>query len=183
MELKSYDKPWLPALNGIFLILFGILAVLNIVGTIKSLAVLFLFLIAIIGVLLIATGIRDKTSPYRLWTIISGAIHLVFCIFLITRVDTAKDLITVREGFMLFILIWVIYFAFTELIEAVILYTQKNAFAALFILNALLTLLFGFFIHVVSGNFTLQTVSYLGIVALVFGLANVISGYLLSRIK
>jgi uncharacterized membrane protein HdeD (DUF308 family) len=183
MELKSYDKPWLPALNGIFLILFGILAVLNIVGTIKSLAVLFLFLIAIIGVLLIATGIRYKTSAYRLWTIVSGAIHLLFCIFLTTRVDTAKDLSTVREGFMLFLLIWVIYFAVTELIEAAILYTQKNAFAALFFLNALLTLLFGFFLNVVSGNFTVQSVSYLGLVALVFGIANVISGYLLSRIK
>ena len=30
---------------------------------------------------------------------------------------------------------------------------QKNAFAAIFLLNALLTLLFGYFLYVLTGNF------------------------------
>ena len=64
MELKYYDKPWLPAFKGAFLIIFGIIAMLRIVGTIKSLGVLFAFLIAMIGILLIATGIRYKESAF-----------------------------------------------------------------------------------------------------------------------
>jgi uncharacterized membrane protein HdeD (DUF308 family) len=183
MELKSYDKPWLPALKGAFLILFGLLALLNIFGTIKTLAVFFFVLIAAIGILLIATGVRDKKSSYRIWTIVSGVIHLLFCIYLSARVETVKDFNEVREGVILLILVWVIYYAITELIESAILLLHKNAFSALFLLNGLLTLLFGFFLHVVSGNFTAQSVSYLGMVALIFGIANVISSYLLSRIK
>src|SRR5512136_218412 len=98
MELKSYDKPWLPAFKGAFLIIFGIIAMLRILGTIKSLAILFAFLAAMIGILLIATGIRSRTSRFRVWTIISGIIHLAFCIFLAFHVDTAKDLYAARAG-------------------------------------------------------------------------------------
>jgi hypothetical protein len=50
-------------------------------------------------------------------------------------------------------------------------------------LNALLTLLFGFFLHIVTTNFTEQSVFYIGLIALVFGLVNVLSSYLLSRAK
>jgi uncharacterized membrane protein HdeD (DUF308 family) len=183
MELKSYDKPWLPAFKGAFLIIFGIIAMLRILGTIKSLAILFIFLAAMIGILLIATGIRYKTSRFRLWTIISGIIHLAFCIFLSLRVDTAKDLYAARAGVTTVIIIWLVYYAITEIVEAGILISFNNAFASLFIINALLTLLFGFFMNVVAGNFTMQSVFYLGLIALVFGIVNELSAYLLSRIK
>jgi uncharacterized membrane protein HdeD (DUF308 family) len=183
MELKSYDKPWLPAFKGIFLIIFGIVAMLQVLGTIKSLAVLFIFLIAMIGILLIFTGIRYKNSQFRIWTIISGAIHLAFVIFLSTHLETAKDLHSAREGVAMAILIWVIFYAITEIVEAGILISFRNAFASLFIINALLTLLFGYFLFVVSGNFTPQGVFYLGLIALVFGIVNELSAYLLSRTK
>jgi hypothetical protein len=183
MELKSYDKPWLPAIKGAFLIIFGIIAMMSIVGTIKSLAVLFIFLIALIGVLLIFTGVRYKNSPYRLWIVISGIIHLSFCIYLALHVDTTKDINAAREGVSMVILIWVLFYAITEIVEAGILISLKNAFATLFIINALLTLLFGYFLYVISGNFTLQGVFYLGVIALVFGIVNELSAYLLSRIK
>jgi uncharacterized membrane protein HdeD (DUF308 family) len=183
MELKSYDKPWLPAFKGAFLIIFGIVAMLRIVGTITSLAVLFAFLIAVIGILLISTAIRYKTTGFRRWTIVSGIIHLGFCVFLSTRVDTASDIYEARAGIILVILIWVMFYAITEIVEAGILITLKNAFATLFILNALLTLLFGYFLYVIKGNFTPEGVFYVGIIAFVIGIVNVLSSYLLSRIK
>lgn len=183
MELKSYDKPWLPALKGAFLIVFGILAILRIFGTIKSLAVLFAFLIGVIGILLITTGIRYKKSHFRIWTIVSGILHLGFLLYLGSRVDTAKDIYAAREGVLLIILVWIIFFAITEIIEAVILISIKNAFAALFILNALLTLLFAYFLHIVSIDFSPQGILYLGLIALIIGIANVLSAFLLSRIK
>ena len=183
MELKSYDKPWLPAFKGVFLIIFGIVAMLQILGTIKSLAVLFIFLIAMIGILLIFTGIRYKSSQFRIWTIISGIIHLAFGIYLSTQLESAKDLYAAREGVSTVILIWVIFYAITEVIEAGILISLNNAFATLFIINALLTLLFGYFLYVVSGNFTSQGVFYLGLIAVIFGIVNELSAYLLSRIK
>ena len=183
MELKSYDKPWLPAFKGIFLIIFGIVAMLQIVGTIKSLAVLFIFLIAMIGILLIFTGIRYKNSQYRIWTIISGIIHLAFVIYLSTQLETAETITDAREGVSAVILAWLVFYAITEVVEAGILISLKNAFATLFLINALLTLLFGYFLYVVSGNFTPQGVFYLGLIAIIFGIVNELSAYLLSRIK
>jgi len=183
MELKSYDKPWLPAFKGVFLIIFGIVAMLQIVGTIKSLAVMFIFLIAMIGILLIFTGIRYKNSQYRIWTIISGIIHLAFVIYLSTRIETADTLNAAREGVATLIIAWLVFYAITEVVEAGILISLRNAFATLFLINALLTLLFGYFLHVVSGNFTSQGVFHLGLIAVIFGIVNELSAYLLSRIK
>ncbi len=183
MELKSYDKPWLPAFKGAFLIIFGIVAILNIVGTIKSLAVLFGLLILLIGILLVATGIYYKKTPFRGWTIASGIIHLAFFGFLASRVDTAKDLVEAREGVLMVMLIWVLFYAVTEIVEAVILVKLKNAFASLFVINALLTLLFGYFLYIVSNEFHAGSVFNLGIVALVFGIVNELSAYLLNKAK
>ncbi len=183
MELKSYDKPWLPAFKGAFLVLFGIIAMLRIVGTIKSLAVLFAFLAAMIGILLIATGILNTKSRFRIWTIICGVIHLSFCAFLALRVDSSKDIYAAREGVTSLILLWLLFYAITEIVEAGILFSRNNAFTVLFVINALLTLLFAYFLNVVSGNFNLQGVLNLGIFALVLGLVNLLSSYLLSRAK
>jgi hypothetical protein len=183
MELKSYDKPWLPAFKGVFLIIFGIVAMLQILGTIKSLAVMFIFLIAMIGILLIFTGIRYKKFQFRIWTIISGIIHLAFVAYLSTQIETAKDLSAAREGVSTVILVWILYYGITEIAEAGILISLKNAFATLFLINALLTFLFGYFLFVVSGNFTPQGVFYLGLVGLIFGIVNELSSFLLSRIK
>ncbi len=183
MELKYYDKPWLPAFKGVFLILFGIIAMLRIFGTIKSLGALFAVLIAMIGILLIATGIRYKNSNFRVWTIVSGVLNLAFTIYLALKVDSAKDINAARMGVSMVILVWVFFYAVTEIIEAALLFTMKNAFAALFMLNALLTLMFGYFLHIVTTNFTEQSVFYIGLIALVFGLVNVLSSYLLSRVK
>jgi hypothetical protein len=177
MELKSYDKSWLPAFKGAFLILFGIIAMLRIFGSVRALAVLFIVLIGMTSVLLISTGILFKKSKYRGWTIVSGIINLVFCIYLGTNMDADRNVI------LWIILVWVLFYAVSEIIEAVLLFNQKNAFGALFVLNALLTLLFGYFLHVLIGNFTAQGIFYLGVIAFVFGVTNELSAYLLSRIK
>ena len=183
MELKYYDKPWLPALKGAFLILFGIFAMLNIIGTIKSLAVFFAFLIAMIGILLIVTGVRYKKSRFRGWTIASGIINLAFCAVLFSMVDTTKTLYEAREGVVLLMFLWVIFFTITEFVEAVLLFTLKNAFAALFVINGLLTLLFAYFLNIVSLDFTPEKVFNLGLLALVTGIVNELSAYLLSQLK
>jgi uncharacterized membrane protein HdeD (DUF308 family) len=183
MELKYYDKPWLPAFKGAFLIIFGIIAMLRIFGTIKSLAVLFVFLIAMIGILLITTGVRYKSSRFRVWTMVSGILNLAFCAYLVIKVDSAKDIDAARSGIFAVILIWVFFYGVTEIVEAGLLVSMKNGFAALFALNALLTFLFGYFLYIVTGNFTSQSVFYIGLIALVFGIVNVLSSYLLGRVK
>jgi hypothetical protein len=177
MELKYYDKSWLPAIKGAFLILFGIIAMSRIVGSIRNLASLFILLIAVIGIMQLSSGIMLKKSDFRLWSIITGAINLLFCLLLALKIEAPRETI----GWILFS--WIIFQALCELSEAGILISLGNAFAALFLLNALLTLLFGYFLNVVYGNFTAQGVFYVGLIALVFGLANELSAYLLTRIK
>lgn len=175
MELKSYDKPWLPAFKGAFLILFGIIAMLRIFGSVKALAVLFIVLIGMIAVLLISTGVLFRKSQFRGWTIVSGIINLGFCVYLGMHITSDRNVI------LWIILIWVLFYAVGEIIDAVLLFNQKNAFGALFLLNALLTLLFGYFMFLLLGDFTARGIFFLGLIAVVFGLANELSAFLLGR--
>jgi uncharacterized membrane protein HdeD (DUF308 family) len=177
MELKSYEKPWLPAFKGAFLIIFGILAMIQIIGSIKALAMLLVTLISALGILLIATTILNKNTRYKTWNIITGVINLVFGIYLIIKVESPAVEIAWT------ILIWIIFYILTEFIEAGILISQKNAFAALFIQDGLLSVLFGYFLYIAIGKFTPEAVFYIGIIALIIGITNVLSSYLLSTMK
>ena len=177
MELKSYDKSWLPAFKGAFLILFGIIAMVQIFGTIKTLAVFFVALIGMMAILLIGTSIMFKKSRFRGWTLASGLLNLAFAINLATHLESPVKIV------LWIMLFWVIFYAISELVEAVLLIAQKNAFFSLYVLNALLTMLFGYFMYQLNGNFTERSVFFIGIVAFVFGIANELSAYLLSRIK
>lgn len=177
MEFKYYDKSWLPAIKGAFLITFGIISMSQILGSIRSLASLFIVLIGMIGIILISSGIMFKKSRFRKWSITSGIINIIFCLVLAIKIEAPREVI----GWIL--LLWVIFQAISEIIEAGILIYLKNAFAALFILNALLTALFGYFLSIGIATFTPQGVFYLGVIALTFGIANELSAYLLSRIK
>jgi hypothetical protein len=177
MELKSYDKVWLPAFKGAFLILFGIIDMLRIFGSIRALAVLFIVLIGMISILLISTGILFKRSQFRGWTVTSGLVNALFCIYIGLNMEAGRDKI------VWILLVWVLFYAVSEFVEAGIQYTRKNAFAALFVINALLTLLFGYFLYVLIGNFTSQGIFYLGVIAIVFGVTNLLSAYLLNQAK
>jgi hypothetical protein len=177
MELKSYDKSWLPAFKGAFLIIFGIIAMLRIFGSIQTLAVFFIALISMMAILLITTAIRYWKSRFRAWTFAMGIINLAFAISLAIHMDDSPKVI------LWIILFWVIFYAVCELVEAGILIALKNAFFALYLLNACLTLLFGYFLYQLNGNFNERTVFFIGLIALVFGTANELSAYLLSRIK
>jgi uncharacterized membrane protein HdeD (DUF308 family) len=183
MELKHYDKSWLPAFKGAFLIIFGIIAMLNIVGTIKSLGVLFGVLIVMISILLIATGIRDKNSGSKWWTITLGVINLGFFIFLILNMDEERTIVEARGKLIPVVIVWMLVYAISEIIEAVMLYMAKNGFAALFLINSILTLVFAYFLYIVTGNFTEQSVFNIGIISFAVGLVNVLSSYLLNRVK
>jgi len=183
MELKHYDKSWLPAFKGAFLIIFGIIAILKIFGSIKSLGVLFLGLIIMIGILLVATGIRDKKSDSRWFSLIIGIINLLFFVYLVVNAKEGSSVVEVREGLFPVLVIWLIFYAVSEIIESVMLYFSKNAFFALFLINSILTLVFAHLLYMISGNMTKESITYIGILALAVGLVNVLSSYLLGRIK
>jgi len=177
MELKAYNKSWLPAFKGALLIIFGIVAMLQISGTIKSLAVIFSMLVIMIGILLISSTFLFGKFKYPLWTIVSGILHLGFAILLITKVEAP------RETIVKVMMAWVLFNAVSEIVEAGILITLKNAFGVLFIQNAVFSLLFGYFLSVLVTDITPEKVFRIGLIALVFGLANEVSAYLLSRLK
>jgi hypothetical protein len=177
MELKYYDKSWLPAFKGAFLIIFGLIGMLQIFGSIKKLGVFFIALIGMMAILLIGTSIMDKKSRFRTWTFSSGLLNLAFAINLATHLESSGKII------LWIMLFWVIFYAVSELVEAGILISLKNAFFALYLLNACLTFLFGYFLYQLNGNFNERSVYFVGLIALVFGIANELSSYLLSRTK
>jgi uncharacterized membrane protein HdeD (DUF308 family) len=177
MELKFYDKSWLPAFKGGFLIIFGILAMLQITGTITSLAIFFSMLIGMIGILLIAAPILFGKKKFMAWSIINGIINLAFAILLIIKATSP------RTEIVWIILVWIIFYAISECIEAGIMFSANNAFGALTIINALLSLLLGYALYLLLADFVAQKVFNIGLIALVFGVVNELSAYLLSRIK
>ncbi len=82
MELKSYDKSWLPAFKGAFLIVFGLISILCIFGTIKTLAVFFCALIGMMAILLIRTAVLFKNQDSGRGLLPWESINLAFAISL-----------------------------------------------------------------------------------------------------
>jgi hypothetical protein len=81
------------------------------------------------------------------------------------------------------LLIWVIFNAVTELIEAGILFFQKNVFFAVFITHALLSFLFGYALYTLTSDFVSQKLFNIGLIAIVFGLVNELSAFMLHSVK
>ena len=177
MELKYYDKSWLQAFKGGFLILLGILAMVQVSGAITTLAIFFSLFIGMTGVALIVAPIILKKKESRLWNIIIGVINLAFTLFIIIKIESPRiEIIWILLG-------WVIFNGITELVEAVILYLKKNAFAALFVGHALMSILFGYGLYIVLNDYVPEKVFNIGLIALVFGILNELSAYMLSRVK
>jgi uncharacterized membrane protein HdeD (DUF308 family) len=177
MNPKFYDKAWLQAFKGGFFIILGIIAMSRVPGSIKSLAMFFAFFIGMTGFVLIVGPILLKKSENRIWNILSGVINVVFAFILIFIADyPGTQIIWALLG-------WVVYNAVSEIVEAVILYNQKNAFAAIFMIHALLSLLFGYGLYILTYDFTAEKVFNIGLIALVFGLVNELSAFMLNSIK
>lgn len=175
MELKPYEKAYLLSFKGAFLLIFSLISIMHIIGSIQVLYIMFILLSSAIAVISIISGYAMKDSKTRKWNIASGAMNLAFALVLMYELRS-----TTREHLWI-IFWWVIFYALTEITEAGILFVQKNAFAALLVINALLTLLFGYFLSIVIGNLTEENVVYIGLVALVIGITNILSSYLLSQ--
>lgn len=177
MSPKYYDKAWLQAFKGGFLIVLGIVSMLQVSDSIKSLAMIFSFFIGMTGFVLIAAPIILKKKENRLWNILVGALNVVFAIILIFIVDYP------REQIIWALLVWVIFNAITEIIEAFILFHQKNSFSAIFMINALLSLLLGYGLYLIFLDLTPKGVFNIGLIALVFGLVNELSAFMLGSIE
>jgi hypothetical protein len=177
MEIKHYKRAWLPGFKGALFIILGIIAMLQVTGTIKTLAVFFSALIIMIGLLLVSSTILFGRYKYPLWTIITGLIHLVIAVILIVKIDQP------RETVLSIMMVWIIYNALTEFGECILLVINKNSLAAVFFENALLSLLLGLSIYGMLGDITAERVFNLGFVAVVFGLVSLASAYLLSTVK
>jgi uncharacterized membrane protein HdeD (DUF308 family) len=177
MSPKYYEKSWLQAFKGGFLVFLGIFSMLQVTGSIKSLAMLFSFFIGMTGFVLIAGPIILKKGKIVSWNFFSGVLNVVFALILIFIADHSSAQI------VWVLLLWVIYNAVSEIIEAIILFNKRNAFAAIFIINALLSLLLGYGIYLILVELTPEKLFNIGLIALVFGLINELSAYLLSSVK
>ena len=177
MSPKYYDKAWLQAFKGGFFIIMGIISLLQITGSIKSLAIMFSFFIGLTGfVLVVAPVILKKKENFR-WNILIGVLNLVFALIFIFIVDSPGVKI------IWVLLVWVVFNAITEIIEALILALNKNSFFAIFIINAFLSILLGYGLYLIMIEITPERLFNFGLIALVFGLINELSAYLLNSIK
>jgi hypothetical protein len=177
MEPKYYDKPWILSFKGAFLIVLGILFMVKLPGTILSLGIFFSFFIGLTGLVLIAGTIALKKKENRLWNIGLGVLNLLFTLVIMLRLaDTATEIYWV-------LVIWIIFNAITEIIEAVQLIIKGNSFFTVFLTNAFLTLLLGLGLYNLVENFTDERLFNLAFISLVFGVINELSAYLLKSVK
>ncbi len=177
MSPKYYSKSWLQAFKGGFFIILGIIAMLQISGSIKSLAILFSFFIGLTGFVLAAGSIILKKRENLFWNILTGILNLVFALLLIFVVNYSPQQI------IWVLIVWVVFNAFTEIIEAFILALYGNSFFTVFIINALLSLLLGYGLYLIHIELTPERLFNIGLIALVFGLINEFSAILLNSVK
>jgi uncharacterized membrane protein HdeD (DUF308 family) len=177
MELKYYGKPWLQAFKGGFLIILGIFSMLQVYGTIHSLAMFFSFFIGITGFVLVVAPILLKERENRGWNIGIGIINLLFALALITNTSWSPFEIT------WIMMAWIVFNGLTEMVEAAILLRRRNAFAALFVSHALLSLLLGYALRLLMNDFSEAKLFNIGLIAVVFGLINELSALMLKVVK
>jgi len=177
MSPKYYDKSWLQAFKGGFFIFLGIFSMLQVIGSIKSLAMLFSFFIGMTGFVLIVGPIILKKGKNRGWNIFNGILNVAFALILIFKADSS------REQIVWVLLIWVIFNAISEIIEALILIRNRNAFFAIFLINALLSLLLGYGLNLILVDITPEKLFNIGLITVVFGLINELSAFMLSSMK
>lgn len=159
------------------MIILGIILVLQIQGSVHSLAIFFSFFIGLTGFVLLVAPILLKNKENRGWNMLTGILNLLFALVIIIKLKGDRI-----EIFWV-VVIWVIFNAATELIEAAILLSKKNSFFALFVIHALLSLLLGFALYNLIINFDTERLFNVGVVAIVFGVVNELSAFMLKSIK
>jgi len=177
MELKFYGKPWLQAFKGGFFILLGILSMLQIYGSMYSLAIFFSFFIGLTGFILVVAPFLLKTDINRVWNFVLGVLNLLFAVFILFKLNG-----TPLEIFWILV-VWMMFNAVAELIEAVILFYRRNAFFALFTIHALLSMLLGYGFYKLTEVVDAEKLFNMGIFAIIIGIVNELSAYLLKGIK
>jgi len=177
MEIKYYGKAWLQAFKGGFFILLGILSMLQIYGSIQSLVIFFSFFIGLSGVVSILGPVFLNRKEQKNWTIVTGIINICFAVALIMLINQPRINIT------MLIIIWITYNGLSEIVEAIILFARKNALGTIFAMHAMLSLLLGYAIYLLTSDFTDQRLFNVGIIALVFGVINELSAFLLNSVK
>jgi len=177
MSPKYYDKSWLQAFKGGFLIILGVFSMLQVYGSIKSLAMVFSFFIGLTGFVLIIAPIILKKGKIVSWNFLTGVLNIVFALLLIFIADHPSAQIVWA------LLVWVIFNALTEIIEALILFARGNAFGGIFVINALLSFLLGYGLYLILVDVTPEKLFNIGLIAVVFGLINELSAFMLSSIK
>jgi uncharacterized membrane protein HdeD (DUF308 family) len=177
MELKYYGKPWMQAFKGAFFIVLGIILMLQIQGSIHSLAIFFSFFIGLTGFVLLVAPIILKKRENKGWNMLTGILNLFFAIIIVVKLEGDRI-----EIFWV-VVIWVLFNALTELIEAIILFSKRNSFFALFLIHALLSLLLGFALYNLIIHFDSERLFNVGVVAVVFGIVNELSAFMLRTIK
>lgn len=176
MEFKFYENSWIPAFKGVFFFIFGLFAFLQ-TGTFDTLSIFFDVLIILIAVLHLSLGLFVKDIKNRIWIIVVGFIHLAFGIWL--SINYGGD----RLELLWIVIGWILFSAITDLVEAIMLYLNKNVLGTLFLINTVITLIFAYFTLAMIEHFTPTILHYLGIVAIMVGVVTECTAFIFSKSK
>jgi len=176
MDFKFYENSWVPAIKGIFFFIFGLFAFLQ-TGTFDTLSIFFDVLIILIAILYLSIGFMIKGIKNRVWVIVVGFFHLAFGIWL--SINYSGE----RIDLLWIVIIWILFSSFTDLVEAIILFIDKNVLGTLFLINTIITSIFAYFTFEMIEQYTPSLLHYLGIVAIMVGLVTECTAFIFSKSK
>lgn len=176
MTFKFYENGWIPAIKGIFFLIFGLFAFIK-GSTFETASIFYDVMIFLIAILYLAIGFLTKGIKKKEWIIFVGFIHLGFAIWL-----------TLNWGgeslhLLWIISLWIIFSALTDLVEAILMFVDKNVLGTLFLINMLVTFVFAYFTILLQENYTVDALRQFGLVAILTGLITESSGFILSKTR
>lgn len=174
MKFKFYENAWIPVIKGVLYLVIGLFALIK-GSTFDTSSIFFGIVIALIGILYLVIGFLTKEIKYRVWIIIKGLIHSAIATWLLLSWGS-------EAIYLLWIIaLWLGYSALTDLIEALILFLNKNILGTLFLINMISTVVLAYFTVLLYQNFAPEALSNFGLIAIMAGLISEASGFLFSQ--
>jgi len=148
MKFKQYGNPWYFAIKGAMFLLISALSFIQISGSLKILGFLSSAFILAMAFAVFGNRFIAKSKKEKIIFLILGLCHLAFaCIIFFLTIKRGSGLETTEQAEMraltfFWIRNWFAFFLLTEWLEAIRLWTKKNAHCITIFMDSIMTAIF-----------------------------------------
>ncbi len=187
MKSFKFQRPWLLSVRGIALIVMGLVAIIQQPHTLQPLLLIFALLygfnmfLALIETIVLK---REKLAGFVLVGTLINVLLLLLFVVAFFKYESPSTTIESARYFGLFIIFLTLFWAFiTDVLEWIALIRKKNRFAAVFLINSILTLMVAIFFYSFFDGVKEISLRYFGYLAIGTGLIFFVMQMLLNNIS